>query len=146
MKLFLKVIVALIAAAVAWYVFMQLLGVVAILAYIAAFFFVVGLVVYLCFPGLFRSARKVQPASTGGTPKLWSQSGTIVGYVDKPNVKQIATGNADRSVVIQLESDDDVKVLEDDGDIVLKVKITSGQEKGSVVWVERNSIKGYRRQ
>src|SRR5262245_27742574 len=132
MKLFLKIIMWLLIAAVAFFAFVQLLGLFTILAYVLALVVVVGAILYFCFPGLFGKREQFLKEAAETKPKLLASAGTVTGFIDKPTVQQLAHQDTSKSVTLNIDGDADVKVLEDDGDLVIKIKVLAGQEKGSV--------------
>ncbi len=150
MKTAVKIVVCLVAAVIVLKLFFFVFGMVTMLAWALASLLIIAAIIYFLFPQLFNQAAtfikgEAQPSSA--EIRLWDADGKVTLFLDKPNLKQIANPKSDSASLLQLPNDTIVEVLADesDADPVVKIKIRSGDKRGTFGWVERGAVRGYQR-
>lgn len=145
MKGALKIVIWVVAAIIVLKIFFILLGVFTLLAWLLLCVAIVAFLLYMFVPGIFDApAPKVEAQPV----KLYdSINGSTTLFTSKPTLAQLANPDAAATTIgsLSLPNDITIKVVEDDGSEVLKVKLTSGNDKGKIGWVERSAVQGYKR-
>jgi len=102
-----------------------------------------GLAAVYIFRKLFFGGQKEETGAQRET-KLWSQEGTIQLFKDEPKVHQLVDKSASGlpAKITTVPSDSEVTVIEE-SDIALRIKIKSGEHKGSIGWVDKAYVMGY---
>lgn len=145
MKLALKIILGIVLAIVVLKIFFFLLGVFTLLAWALMGIAIIAAIVYFCVPGFFDAPPEKEPVLP---IKIYDAiNGKTTLFADKPSIKQMANPDAalGEAGTIELDNDIIIKVVEDDGSEVVKIKLQSGDKKGKVGWVERSAVQGYKR-
>lgn len=144
-----SVVLRLLLLIVAFFFFLGILGFLFKLVWIVAFLVAMG-VCFLVALGLFK--RIILPTEAGaGKPKemetkLWCEDGLVSLFDSEPDATKLIEGkmsSASDNLVIQVPSETTIKILAE-SELALKVKLTSGDRKGAVGWVDKSDVAGYK--
>ncbi len=147
MKGVLKIVLWIIVTIVAFQIFFTLLGVFTLLAWVLLGLAIVAFLLYMFVPGIFDKPAPKTETETQPIKLYDSINGSTTLFASKPTLMQLANPDAAATTIgnLSLPNDITIKVVEDDGSEVLKIKLTSGAEKGKVGWVERSAVQGYKK-
>lgn len=103
-----------------------------------------ALAVFFIFQKLFSPAKEEVESVRQREGKLSSQEGLVPLFREEPGVHQLVDKSKENlpKNVINIPADAEVSVLQE-SDIALRIKVTSGEHRGRIGWVDKSHVTGY---